>query len=351
MVTGVSPLLIAALLGVAFLLSALLCRAVMMLGVKDAPDGGRKTQAAPVPTSGGVGFAAAAAAVLAAAHVWGGIPISPPVWVGLGGAVAMLVLGAWDDRFPMPARVKLIALAGFALALAAYGVRVETFAPWPSAVIVLPAAAAAAGSIAWIIVVANAVNFMDGANGLAMGMAATAAAGLAAIALAAGEPSIAFAAATLAAVLAGFLVWNIPGRVYAGDAGALFTGGLLAALSLVLVRARPELLLIPPLLLLPFLTDVLLTLAWRAKHGKKLFEAHRDHVYQIALKAGLRHWHVAAIHAVWAVNVAAVAIVVSLVGGRIPAAAFVLFLGASVWVHLRARKAGEAAGLVGPGVD
>ena len=69
--------------------------------------------------------------------------------------------------------------------------------------------------------------------------------------------------------------------------GALFVGAALAGLGLELVRQRPDLLLVPPILLLPFLSDVLLTIAWRARHGKKLFVAHRDHSYQIALKAGL----------------------------------------------------------------
>jgi len=349
MIAGASPLMVALLLGAGFLLSVAFCRAVVALGVKDAPDGGRKTQAAPVPTSGGLGFALAAGLCLAAAHFGMGMQLPAPVWIGFGGAVAVLVLGAWDDRSPLPARMRLILLAAIALAVVAGGVRVETFAPWPSASVALPAAAAAAGSIAWLLVVVNAVNFMDGANGLSMGMAAIASAGLAIVSLAVGEPSIALASAMLSAVLCGFLVWNIPGKLYAGDAGALFAGMLLASLSLLLVRAKPDLLLIPPLLLLPFLTDVLLTLAWRSKHGKKLFEAHRDHVYQIAIRAGLKHWHVAAIHAVWALNTAAVAIVASLVGGRIPAAAFVLFLAASIWVNARSRKSGEAAGLVGPG--
>lgn len=338
-----SSLLLAVLLAAVLVLSILFCRAVVLLGTRDAPDGGRKTQAAPVPTSGGLGFAAAMAAGLAAGHFAGGFSVPPSVWIALAGAAAVLVMGAWDDRWPLPARTRLILLAAISLALVAYGVRVETFEPWPSASVALPAAAAAAGSIAWLVVVMNAVNFMDGANGLSMGMSAVVAAGLAAVALAAGEPSIAFAAALLAAALCGFLVWNVPGRLYAGDAGALFTGAMLATLSLLLVKAKPGLLLVPPLLLLPFLTDVLLTLAWRSSRGMKLFEAHRDHVYQIALRAGLKHWHVAALHAMWALNTAAVGVIVTLVGGRIPAAAFLLFLAASIWVNVRARRSSEAA--------
>ena len=348
---GGDPVRAIVLLGVAFVLSLVLCRAVIALGVRDAPDGVRKTQSLPVPTSGGIGFAIAAVVTLAAEYFWARYHPGLTLY-SVAASFAMLVIGAWDDRAPLPARTKLIAMLAVSLSVVAAGVRVNDIAPWEGpAPTNLPVVVAAAGSILWLVVVMNAVNFMDGANGLAMGMAAVASTGLAIVAFHAGETEIAIAAAVLATVLAGFLVLNVPGKLYAGDAGALFAGMMLGCLSLLLVRAQPDLLLIPPLLLLPFLTDVLLTLAWRAKHGKKLFEAHRDHVYQIALRAGLKHWHVAAIHAVWAVNVAAVAVVAALVGGRIPAAAFLLFLAASIWVNLRARKAGEAAGLVGAGRD
>ena len=135
-----------------------------------------------------------------------------------------------------------------------------------------------------------------------------------------------------------------------GDTGALFAGALLGGLSLELVRIRPDLLFVPPILLMPYLSDVLLTLIWRARHGKKLFEAHRDHVYQIALKAGLRHWQVAAVHAFLAFNSAVFAVIAALVAGPVPPIAFLVLLALSVWLHIWVRRLGVKAGLVGANI-
>jgi UDP-N-acetylmuramyl pentapeptide phosphotransferase/UDP-N-acetylglucosamine-1-phosphate transferase len=157
-------------------------------------------------------------------------------------------------------------------------------------------------------------------------------------------------AAALSGALVGFLVWNIRGKLYVGDTGALFTGAALGVLSLDLVRLRPDLLFVPPILLMPFLSDVLLTLIWRAKHGKKLSEGHRDHVYQIALKAGLKHWQVAAIHAFWALNAAGIGLIAAIVGGQIPLIAFLVVLALATWVHIWVRRVGVKAGLVGANI-
>ena len=186
----------------------------------------------------------------------------------------------------------------------------------------LPLAVAITGSVLWLVVVINAVNFMDGANGLAMGMAAIAALGFAICAGFIGAWTLALLSISVAGALAGFLVWNIPGKLFVGDAGAYFTGAILGGLSLEFVRQRPDLLFVPPMLLLPFLSDVLMTLAWRSMHGKKLFVAHRDHTYQIAMKAGLRHWQVALVHAFWALNAAVVGVASTILGGHMPAIAF-----------------------------
>jgi UDP-N-acetylmuramyl pentapeptide phosphotransferase/UDP-N-acetylglucosamine-1-phosphate transferase len=234
-----------------------------------------------------------------------------------------------------------------ALGMALAGVRADVFEAWPGVALPLPLILAVLGSALWLVVLINAVNFMDGADGLAMGIAAVAAAGLAVAAWLVGAGDIAVAAAALAGALAGFLVWNVQGRLFVGDTGALFAGAILGGLSLELVRHRPDLLFVPPILLMPVLSDVLLTLVWRARHGKKLTEAHRDHVYQIALKAGLRHWQVAAVHAFLALNAAAVAVIAAVVGGPVPPLAFLVLLALSVWLHVWVRRLGVKAGLVG----
>lgn len=337
-------------LGAAFAFAAVVswaaCYCVKQyLGVTDAPDNVRKMQAAPVPTSGGLGFAAATgAAGIGVSVLADGTPGGDVAYVLIFSTIAM-VLGFIDDRWPVPATVKLLAMVAIALALVVFGVRADVLELWPGVAFELPWVLAALGSLAWIIVVVNAVNFMDGANGLAMGMAAIAAAGLAICAVIIGAWDIATLAGALSGALLGFLVWNVPGRLFAGDAGALFTGAVLAGLGLLLVNRAPALLLVPPLLLSPFLVDVLLTLVWRARRGRPLFTAHREHAYQIALRAQMSHGQVALIHAIWAFNAAAVAVVSTLAGSYAPTVAGILLILAGVWVHLMLRRFGAKSGL------
>lgn len=330
--------------------SALLCRVVITLRIVDAPTEARKLQKAPVPTAGGLAVALSAALAFATYAEVSRFGYDPALIVAGIGSIAVLTVGLVDDILKLRAIVKLALIAAVAIGMAALGLRADVMEFWPGALLELPLMLAIAGSALWLIVVVNAVNFMDGANGLSMGMACVAAVGLAACGTVTGAWHISLAAAALAGGLAGFLVWNVQGLLYVGDAGALFTGALLGGLGLELVRLRPDLLFVPAILLLPFLSDVLLTLAWRSKHGKKLWVAHLDHSYQIALKTGLKHSQVAGVHAVWALNAAVVAVGATMLGGYAPVIAFIALLAISIWVHWRIRRAGVANGLVGADV-
>lgn len=330
--------------------SVLLCRVVMSLGVVDAPTEARKTQAAPVPTLGGVAIALSTLLAISVDNeLWIG-EFNPMLFIVGGGAIIALLVGVVDDVLGLRAVLKLAALTAVGLGVAYAGVRPDVFAPWPGLELPMPVWLAIGGSALWLVVLMNAVNFMDGANGLAMGMAAIASAGMAICAALLGRWDCAVTAGALTGALCGFLVWNVSGRLFAGDAGALFVGAVLGGIGLEIVRLRPDLVLVPPILMLPFLSDVLLTLAWRAKHGKKLFEAHRDHSYQIAIKAGLQHWQVSSVHAVWAMNAAIVAILSALLARQIPVILFALLLLVSTWLHMKIRRAGVANGLVGKGI-
>lgn len=336
----------------AALIALALCRVIMAVGFKDAPTDARKAEVhqTPTPTAGGVGVGIAAIASAYAATTFAGVPISPVVLVAAGASLAAMALGLSDDKLELAASLKLAIMLGVCIAMAALGVRADVLQPAPGVLVALPVIIGAAGSVLWLVVVINAVNFMDGANGLAMSMAAVAAIGLSACAIAAGAWDVAILSAALAGALGGFLVWNLSGRLFVGDAGALLAGAMLGGLSLVLVKLRPDWLFVPPTLLLPFLSDVLLTLAWRAKHKKPLFSAHRDHAYQIAMKAGLKHWQVTAIHAFWAFNAAALGFIGALAGGWAPSMVFLVLLVVSCWLHLWVRHAGVKGGLVGANV-
>lgn len=278
----------------AFFVSLAVCTMVVRFGAKDVPDGGRKDHERPVSTLGGLGVAAGhLVPLLWIAYLrmgerclgdcgWlGDVKEGWPILVGFG--LGFLVTGLIDDVRPLKARTKLVLLgslsAGVCLA-SWYGLGGNagplgslSFAQW-----------LLAGGTLWVFVLANATNFMDGSNGLALGCAAI----MLCILFALGAPSL-----TLVAAIAGFLLLNLAGRLFAGDTGALYVGFWVAALSLLGAAQGEYSIWIPPLIALPFLTDVILTVVWRARRGGNVMQAHREHAYQLLRRAGWGHLPVA----------------------------------------------------------
>ncbi|MFN7164092.1 MAG: glycosyltransferase family 4 protein [Hyphomonas sp.] len=295
-------MILIAILAVPFAVSLFVCWLMIRHGPKDAPDGGRKTQAAPVPSSGGLGVLAGVAAGLGALALAGWPVLGHLAWPPLAGiAVFTLVaaLAGWaDDVYGLSAPLKLIVLSGFAL-ISIYVGSHPTMLWIGSDGIWVPSLLGIIGAATFVFVMANAVNFLDGANGIAMGVSLIIlmALGLMFIPTALdpvseGPPKVLMALLFAAsASLAGFLVWNLQGKLFAGDAGSLSVGGLIGGASVAFAVNGPV--LVPLTLCLPILIDVFLTLAWRARHGRPLMQAHRDHAYQLLLRAGWPHGKVA----------------------------------------------------------
>ena len=283
--------------------------AVAACGPMDRPRP-RGSHSIPTATSGGLAVIAAAAAGLwlASALAPGDRVETIRVAMAVGFAGLLGLMGAVDDLYDLGAKLKLLVQLVASLAFALLVARAEGL-PLGSGEIVLGLPVGVLGSALWLVVVANAVNFMDGSDGLAAGSVAIALLALGLVSLLGGAPVLAAAAITGAAALLGFLPWNLPiGRLFQGDAGSLFGGFLLAALALVGAgadgRGAAPLWLIPTALT-PFLTDVLLTLLVRAREKKRLFDAHREHNYQLWLTAtgqshaalAFRMWGLVAVYA------------------------------------------------------
>jgi UDP-N-acetylmuramyl pentapeptide phosphotransferase/UDP-N-acetylglucosamine-1-phosphate transferase len=274
---------------------------VVWAGPLDRPRA-RGSHARPTVTSGGLAILVAAALGLLTTTFVGPVDLRTDlarVSLALAFAGALGLLGVIDDLFDVGARTKLILQALAGLTFAAMVARPETVAVAPGLTLVLAPVVAVLGATLWLVVATNAVNFMDGANGLAAGCVAIAFAALAGAGFAHGQPALAAAALTASAAVVGFLPWNLPaGRLFQGDVGALFCGFLLAALAVVAATTEPGRALslyVVPFALTPILTDVLLTLVVRAARGASLMQAHRDHLYQVWLtRTGRSHAALAA---------------------------------------------------------
>lgn len=296
---------LAGVVAIAFVTSWLVCRVMIAAGPLDLPTEARKAHGAPTPTSGGVGvgagFAAGMIALSLFSVVWRhqvsdhGVRL---LWVSALCAYPLLLIGFIDDARHLDAKLKFVLYAALSLAAAwTFGVVQEL--RFGDFALQLPYAIGLLGTALWVFTLLNAVNFMDGANGLAMGSVSVGLFALAGLALAHGLPSGAAIALCGAGALLGFLIWNFPhGRLFAGDSGALFAGAIAAFASLIVIARGGVSPFIPPILFMPLLADVLMTLAWRVKRGRSLLVAHSEHLYQIALRAGWSHARISLLY--WA---------------------------------------------------
>lgn len=278
---------------IAFGFSLVACRALIGAGVVDMPTEPRKTHRAPTPTSGGIGIAFGVALGIVALSMFSfewrhEITPQGAALASRGAAFAFgfLVLGFIDDIRPLGPRLKFALFTLLALG-AALSVGVVRILPIGAHIVELGFVLALIGTALWVFTLVNCVNFMDGANGLAMGSVAIGLAALTLIGVVRDAPSGAAIAACGVGALLGFLIWNFPnGRLFAGDSGALFAGAIAALGSLVVIQRSDLSPFVPPILFMPLLADALLTLAWRVSRRRSVFDGHAEHLYQIAQRAG-----------------------------------------------------------------
>jgi UDP-N-acetylmuramyl pentapeptide phosphotransferase/UDP-N-acetylglucosamine-1-phosphate transferase len=250
--------------------------------VLDRPNA-RSSHLAPIPRGGGI---AVTGSILLA---W--IALRQTGLVGsiasgaLLGAAILAVVSCIDDLRGLSPGVRLLAQAVAVLigVLALPEVRNELDV-WLG-----PAVYYAAVGLIWIWWI-NLFNFMDGIDGLAAAEAAAIGVGLLLFAsLGVGtDPRAALLAAAVIGGAIGFLLWNwSPAAIFLGDVGSVPLGYLSGFLLLDLVtRGHWKIALILPLY---FIADATLTLLRRLLRGERVWEPHRQHLYQRAVRGGLGH--------------------------------------------------------------
>ena len=149
-----------------------------------------------------------------------------PTLVILFGGVALHLLGLWDDVQPLGPWIKLGIMAGVALLVSTFGgVRMlEMFGPLASILC----------TTMWIIVITNAMNFLDNMDGLSAGVASICTIFLIVCGLLAGQVFVPGLAAIFLGAMLGFLIFNFyPAKIFMGDAGSLLVGYMLAVVSVL----------------------------------------------------------------------------------------------------------------------
>ncbi len=225
-------------------------------------------------------------------HLAGLSSKAPHAWLILAAALILHILGLIDDRKPLGPFLKLFILAGVSLAaLILTQTRMFTMldplvgGTWASYALTL----------LWVLVVTNALNFLDNMDGLSAGVATIAAACFLAIALLAGQWFIAAMLALLVGSMLGFLWFNKPpASIFMGDGGSLVIGFLLAFLSVRITYSHTQhdaitwhAVFTPLVVLAVPLYDFTSVVLLRLKQGKSPFVGDLQHVSHRLVNRGL----------------------------------------------------------------
>jgi UDP-GlcNAc:undecaprenyl-phosphate GlcNAc-1-phosphate transferase len=278
-------------LGISFLITPLVRNTFLRLGVVDAPDGGRKLHASPIPRIGGVAVAisyAAAFGVLLLSPLRGAAPLRggfDMVLHLLPATVLIFFLGVVDDLFPVRPVTKFAVQVCAALLAYWGGVRwiYDGALPFDNAWWSLPL------TLFWIVLCTNAFNLIDGVDGLASGVGLFATVTALAAALMNENYPLAMATAPLAGALLGFLRYNFnPATIFLGDSGSYLIGFLLGCFGVLWSHKAVTLVgLTAPLIALAIpLLDTGISVVRRFISGRPLFTADRGHIHHKLMDRG-----------------------------------------------------------------
>ncbi|WP_051276144.1 hypothetical protein [Marmoricola sp. URHB0036] len=236
----------------------------------------RSSHRGEIPRGGGV--AVTVAVVIACVAAGAGQVVLVPLLVF---AVPLAVLGLVDDVRSLSPEIRLLVqlVAGVALVVSYIASGVSSL---DGTALLLRVVAAAVG-IALVLWTVNAVNFMDGINGISALFAMVCGGWYLVVGLQDDHRLLSVLGAALLGAALGFLPWNAPtARVFLGDSGSYFVGAVVALLAVGTWASGSGLLgAVAPLLV--YLADVAVTLARRVARGDRWREAHRLHVYQRVL--------------------------------------------------------------------
>jgi len=250
-------------------------------GVLDAPSA-RKVHVVATPLLGGAAvYAAFAATVLF------NFTFSRPLKGVALGATMLVVAGVLDDVFDVPARWKLLAQMSAIGVAMAHGVVLDTVPmAWPGSAVLNHVL-----TLLWFVTVTNALQFLDGMDGLAAGLGAITALFFALAALQTNQPYLMFLAAPLVGACLGFLPYNFrfgrPATIFLGDGGASFIGFTLAGLAVMgdwaendsIGLLTPVLILAVPLFDIAFVGTVRVVTGKVHSLGEWLAYTAKDHIH------------------------------------------------------------------------
>ena len=285
-IAGVAAALVAALL-IAFITTPVVKSLAERVGAVDVPKDNRRMHDHPIPRMGGL---AIFLGFLLSTLVF--VPLSQSLRGMLLGAILIVILGIFDDIYALPALPKLLVQIVAALIAVFHGNVIEVvsnpnhFSDNPYWVL---GAWSVPVTVIWIVAITNAVNLIDGLDGLAVGVAAISSLTMLVIAMLVSENVVALTMAALAGGCIGFMPYNQnPAKIFMGDTGSTFLGFVLATVSIqglfkfytIISFAVPFLMLGLPLF------DTCFAILRRISKGQNPMSPDRSHVHHRLIDMG-----------------------------------------------------------------
>jgi len=305
------------------------------VGAVDVPKDGRRMHDHPIPRMGGLA-------------IFFGFIVSMLLFVPLGtdkqgmllGAVIIVVLGMLDDKYALPAKPKFLVQIAAALIAVLAGNRIEVlsnpniFSPnpvWQLGWLSYPV------TVIWIVAITNAVNLIDGLDGLACGVSTISAATMLVIALLVSELDVAVMMAALAGACIGFLPYNFnPAKIFMGDTGATFLGFIMATVSVEgMFKQYTIISFVVPFLMLGLpIFDVCFAVVRRVSHGQSPMQPDRGHVHHRLIDMGFSQKQAVGVLYVISAILGLSAVVLT-ASGAVKAMVFLLATGAAAAIAWR----------------
>ncbi len=255
------------------------------VGAMDIPKDERRMHRTPIPRMGGVaiffGF-------LISVLIFQKLSLSSELSGILLGSVIIVILGVLDDILTLRALPKFLVQIVAAIIVVLSGCRIEHFMGFT-----LPDWLSYPVSVIWIVAITNAINFIDGLDGLAAGVSAISAGTMLIVALLLVPDPTAMVCAILLAALVGacvgFIPYNFnPATIFMGDTGSTFLGFMLASISIFgLFKTYAVISFAVPFLVLGLpIFDICFAVIRRVAHGQSPMHADRGHVHHRLIDMG-----------------------------------------------------------------
>ncbi|MCL6449968.1 MAG: undecaprenyl/decaprenyl-phosphate alpha-N-acetylglucosaminyl 1-phosphate transferase [Acetobacteraceae bacterium] len=258
-------------------------RLALRLGALDRPVE-RSVHRQPTPHLGGLAIFLAFTASILAVVGWGA-PESQGI---ICGGALIVAVGVVDDLYRLEAWHKLLGQVLAACVLMAFGVRIQWLTNPLGGMFYLPVLGIPL-TLIWVVAVINVVNLTDGLDGLAAGLSSLASLTLLIVAVGKGLGAVPLFCAALAGSALGFLPYNFnPAQIFMGDAGSMFLGYALAAVSVAgTLKSTTAVALAVPILALGLpIFDTSFAILRRVLVGRPVHQADQEHLHHRLLRLG-----------------------------------------------------------------